>query len=73
MIDISKQTVKIDCPKCNGSVSVTIQQVADEVLVKCSCGQGIRLQDSNGTSKKAIIELNETFKSLENTFKNFGK
>lgn len=41
MIDISKQTLKIDCPECKRSISVTIKQVADEALVQCSCGQGI--------------------------------
>ncbi len=49
MIDISKQSVKIDCPECKRSISVTIKQVANDALVKCSCGQGIQLQDSNGT------------------------
>jgi len=34
MIDISKQSVKIDCPECKRSISVTIKQVAHEALVK---------------------------------------
>ena len=73
MIDISKQSVKIDCPECKRSISVTIKQVADEVLVKCSCGQVIQLQDSTGTNKKAIRDINKSFKSLGNTLKKFGK
>ena len=57
----------------SGLYSVTIKQVADEVLVKCSCGQGIQLQDSNGTNKKAIKDINKSFKDLENTFKKLGR
>ncbi|MBK7682269.1 MAG: hypothetical protein IPJ26_07270 [Bacteroidetes bacterium] len=72
MIDISKQSVKIDCPECKRSISVTIKQVANDALVKCSCGQGIQLQDSNGT-KKSIKDINKSFKDLENTFKKLGK
>lgn len=70
MIDISKQSVKIDCPECKRSISVTIKQIADEALVKCSYGQGIQLQDSWGASKKAITDINKSFMDLEKTIKN---
>lgn len=73
MIDISKQTVNVNCPECKRSITVSLKQVADEVLVKCNCGQGIQLKDSNGTNRKAIHDINKSFKDLENTFKNFGK
>ena len=46
MIDISKQTVKLDCPECKRPITVSLKQVADEVTVKCNCGQGIKLTDS---------------------------
>ncbi|MBL7885072.1 MAG: hypothetical protein JNL69_13445 [Bacteroidia bacterium] len=73
MIDISKQSVKLDCPECKRSMSVTIKQVADEALIKCNCGQEIQLKDSNGTNKKAIRDINKSFKDLENTFKKLGR
>lgn len=73
MIDISKQSVKLDCPECKRSMSVTIKQVADEALIKCNCGQEIQLEDSNGTNKKAIRDINKSFKDLENTFKKLGR
>ncbi len=73
MIDISKQSVKLDCPECKRSMTVTIKQVADEALIKCNCGQEIQLKDSNGTNKKAIRDINKSFKDLENTLKKFGK
>ncbi|MBE7443305.1 MAG: hypothetical protein HS119_12735 [Flavobacteriales bacterium] len=73
MMDISKQTVKLDCPECKKSITVTLQQVADETTIKCSCGQSIKLTDSNGSAKKSIRDINKSFKSLENTLKKFGK
>ena len=73
MIDISKQTVNVNCPECKRSISVTLKQVADEVLVKCTCGQGIQLKDSNGSSRKAIHDINKSFKELDNTLKSFGR
>ena len=73
MIDISKQSVTVDCPECNRSISVTIKQVANEALIKCNCGQEIQLKDSNGTNKKAIKDVNKSFKDFEKTLKNFGK
>lgn len=73
MIDISKQTVKINCPECKRSITVSLKQVADQVTVKCICGQGIQLKDSNGTNRKAIQDINNSFKNLENAFKKFGR
>jgi transcription elongation factor Elf1 len=73
MIDISEQSLKLDCPGCKKSVSVTIKQVAEEALLKCSCGQEIQLRDSNGTSKNAIRDINMSFRDLEKAFKKFGK
>jgi len=73
MIDISKQTVNVNCPVCKRSITVSLKQVADEGLVKCTCGQEIQLKDSNGTNRKAIHDINKSFKDLENTLKNFGR
>ena len=73
MMDISKQTVKIDCPECKRSINVSLKQVADEALVKCSCGQEIRLKDNNGSAKKSIRDINKSLQNLENTFKNLGR
>ena len=73
MIDVSKQTVKVECSECNRSINVTLKQVANEALIECKCGQEIQLKDSNGTNKKAINDVNKSFKDLERTLKNFGK
>ena len=73
MMDISKQSVKIECPDCKKSISVTLKQVSDEVVVNCICGQEIQLKDSDGTSKKAIEDVNKSLKDLEKALKKLGK
>jgi hypothetical protein len=50
-----------------------LKQVANEETVKCTCGQGIQLKDNNHSSRKAIQDINKSFKDLENTFKNLGR
>jgi hypothetical protein len=73
MMDISKESVKIECPDCKKSISVTLNQVAQEVMVNCICGQEIQLKDSKGTSKKAIEDVNKSLKDLEKAIKKLGK
>jgi hypothetical protein len=73
MFDISKQSVKIECPNCKHSISVTLNQIAEQVLVNCICGQEIQLQDSNGTNKKAIDEVSKSLEELEKTIRQLGK
>lgn len=73
MYDISKQSLKIECPNCKNSIPVTLNQIAEQVLVKCICGQEIQLQDSNGTNKKAIDEVNKSFKDLEKSIRKLSK
>lgn len=69
MIDISKQNVSINCPECKRSIIVSLKQVADEVSVKCNCGQGVKLADNNGSAKKSIRDISKSFHDLENTLK----
>lgn len=73
MINISKQKVDLSCPKCGRPVSVTIRQITDEVLITCSCGQGIKLKDSNGSNKRAINDANKAINDLKGTFKKLGR
>lgn len=73
MIDISKQTVELECPECNRTIKVTLKQVAEEVKVTCYCRQSIQLKDDNGSAKKSIKEINKSFNDLEKAFKNLGK
>lgn len=72
MIDIYKQEVKIDCTECSRSIKVTLKQVTEEALIKCNCGQEIQLQDRNGKSKKALKDLEKSFKKFENALNKLG-
>ena len=73
MIDISKEKVKIDCPECNRPITVLLKEVANEALIKCNCGQEIRLRDNNGTAKKSIMDINKSFKDHKNVIKKLEK
>lgn len=68
MLNLSNQSVDIDCPKCKSKIKVTIKQVTDHVTVKCRCGQSINLVDKN--IKNTINDINKT---LDNLLKGFGK
>lgn len=72
-MDISKQNINIECPDCKKSLSVTIKQVADEIVINCDCGQEIQLRDKNGASKKAIKDIDNSLKALEKTIFRLGK
>ena len=73
MFDISKQKIEIDCPNCKSKISITINQVANQEIVRCNCGQKIQLEDNNSSSKKSINDVNKAFSSLEKTINNIGK
>jgi len=73
MLDISKEKVSINCPDCKRSIKVTIRQISKQASIHCNCGQTIQLVDEKGSNKKAIRDINKSFKDLERTFKKFGK
>jgi peptide subunit release factor 1 (eRF1) len=65
MIDLNKKTVKIDCSKCKRSITVSLKEIADEVLIECDCGDTIQLIDRDGTNKKAIEKINNALKDFQ--------
>ena len=73
MIDLGKQSTKITCGNCKRNISVTLNQVAIQALIRCICGHEIQLVDKNGSSRKAVNDINKAFKDLQNTFKKFGR
>lgn len=73
MIDISKQKIQIDCTDCKSKVEVTLQQIADKKTVVCRCGQKIKLQDKNNSSRNSIKNINKAVDDFNKTLKNFGK
>lgn len=74
MIDLNKQTVNGNCPKCNKQFTVTLGQVSKQEIIKCSsCKEEIKLIDNNGSTQKGIKDINKSFKELERTFKKLGR
>jgi peptide subunit release factor 1 (eRF1) len=73
MIDISKEKVELKCPECNSKLRVTIGQVSRQEIVHCQCGKDIQLVDDKGSNKKAIKDVNKSFRDFERTMKKFGK
>jgi len=74
MIDFNNERININCPECKRTISVTLKQVADEVTVKCKCGQAVKLKDDDkGSAKRSISNLNQSMKELKDTLKNFGR
>jgi len=73
MMNFNSQKIEINCPECNRSISVTLQQIANQATVKCMCSQFIQLQDKNGSFKKGVNDMNKSMKDLENAFKKLGR
>ena len=73
MFDLSQQKVTLNCPSCKRALQATIKQITNQAIVRCSCGQEIQLKDNNGSSRKAVNDVNKAFNDLDKMFKNFGK
>ena len=73
MIDIGRKEIEIWCPKCHFYNPILIRQARLRDVVICrGCKRNIRLNDHMNEVRKAERELNKAFKSLEDTFSNFG-
>jgi len=73
MIDLTKETVSIDCPVCSKSLKVKIGQIIKSDEVKCKCGQSIQLHDEGGSFKRGQKKINDSIKSLQNTLRQLSK
>lgn len=59
----------VNCPECEQSVNVTMEDVAKERVVRCPRGHEIQLRDEGHGARNADRSL----KKVEQTIKNFGK
>ena len=74
MFNISQQKIDLNCPECGSKNEVTLKQVENQEIIKCSgCKKDITLTDEDGSVKRAVADINKAAKSLENTIKKFGK
>jgi hypothetical protein len=69
MFDLGKEEITLECPTCNITHHTTLQLVANQAIIHCSCGTDIQLKDSGGSAKKGIREMNDAVKELDDLFK----
>ncbi|WP_439516265.1 hypothetical protein [Sediminibacterium sp.] len=68
MFDFSNEKVDIKCD-CGKKHFVTLKQVVNRSLVKCSCGVSIQLEDEGGSVKRSVKELNAAMEKLDDSLK----
>ena len=51
--------VAVYCNSCNARYVATLEQIADEATISCTCGKHIRLQDRDGITRERIDKLND--------------
>jgi len=74
MFDLNKTWICFNCPKCDYIDTIQLIDVKTERTIYChNCKSSIKLLDSEASVHSGIQNINESFKTLENIFKNFGK
>jgi transcription elongation factor Elf1 len=74
MLDISKTWISINCPKCNYSFEIQLQDAELESTLYChNCKQSIQLVDSNASAARGIKSIEDAFDDLNNTLNNLFK
>ncbi len=73
MFDLGKEKIDFNCPNCNRKHTVLLNDVSRRGSIHCGCGSNISLNDSNGSVKKGISDINSSLKKLEDAFKRFGR
>lgn len=74
MIDINTQKIDGKCPKCNGRLSTSVEQIARNAIISCSsCGERIQLKDQGGSFRKAQQDIKRASNDLDKALKNLGR
>ena len=74
MFNLSKTWILIECPKCNYSFEVLIQDVVLGSCVFChNCKCEIQLIDEAVSAKRGLKTVNNAMEELEKTLKNMFK
>jgi transcription elongation factor Elf1 len=74
MFDLDKIWIDFNCPKCHYNDAIQLIDVKTERTIFChNCKSTIRLIDNEASAHDGIQKINESFKKLENIFKNFAK
>jgi hypothetical protein len=74
MIDLNQTWINTECPKCGYQGEVQFIDVKTERTIIChNCKVCIKLIDSEASVHSGIENINQAFKELEKTLKNFGR
>jgi hypothetical protein len=49
--------VAVYCPTCSTRYEATLEQIADEATLACTCGKRIKLEDHNGMTRERLDRL----------------
>ncbi len=65
-IEVGSLEIDFPCPNCEASNRISLAQVEREETIQCiKCKSNIKLQDSNGTVKKGIKDVQTAFDKFE--------
>lgn len=72
LFDLEKIWIDINCPNCNYGFEVQMIDAKLQCTVICNnCKSSIQLIDQTASVHTSINSINQSFKDLENIFKNF--
>jgi hypothetical protein len=73
MINLDKQTIEVECPKCRFYNKIQLQQVRIRSIIICrGCKINIQLEDFMNEYRKAKRSIERSFQELEKSFKNLN-
>jgi len=72
MFNLKDTEFTLNCKQCNKEIPFTIDQVQNEALIICSCGEEIQLIDGSGNLKQKISKAQRSLDKLDKTFKSLG-
>jgi predicted Zn finger-like uncharacterized protein len=72
--DPEKKTTNVACPKCKAPFTVTLAQIQREETVTCkSCQTNMKLRDKDGSTSKAVTDINKAFDELRRAIEDLGR
>jgi transcription initiation factor IIE alpha subunit len=73
MIDLDKETIEIECPRCKFYNRTFLRQIKLRDVIICrGCKSNIRLDDYMNEYRKAEKSIRRTFEELESSLKGFN-
>jgi transcription elongation factor Elf1 len=74
IFNLNYNWIDFECPNCSYQNDAQLVDVKTEKVLFCNnCKIDIQLRDSEASTHVTIDNVNEAFKQLERTLKNFGK